>query len=62
MLNSAKKFERAFERFEEYDSNFKSELELGEGLPTEDDWKTVRSLRQFLVHFYELTLRVSGTL
>ena len=62
MLDSAQKFERAFERFEEYDSNFRIELELGEGLPIEDDWKTVRSLGQFLEHFYELTLRVSGTL
>ena len=62
MLDSAQKFERAFERFEDYNSNFRIELELGEGLPTEDDWKIVRSLRQFLEHFYEHTLRVSNTL
>ena len=62
MLDSVQKFERAFERFEEYDSNFRIELELGEGLPTEDDWKTIRSLGQFLEYFYELVLRVSSIL
>ena len=43
-------------------SNFRIELELGEGLPTEDDWKTIRSLGQFLEYFYELALRVSSIL
>ena len=44
VLDGAKKIEKAFERFEEHDRNFRIELELGEGLPTEDNWKTVRSL------------------
>ncbi|KAL4278649.1 hypothetical protein GQ457_03G010800 [Hibiscus cannabinus] len=62
MLDAAQNFERAFERFEEQDTNFRSELELGEGWPTIDDWASVRNLRDFLEHFYEVTLRVSSSL
>ncbi|XP_039054849.1 zinc finger BED domain-containing protein RICESLEEPER 2-like [Hibiscus syriacus] len=61
MEYTAEKFERAFERFEEQDTNFRAELELGEGWPTVNDWTCVRNLRDFLEHFYEVTLRVSGT-
>nr|KJB76715.1 hypothetical protein B456_012G102500 [Gossypium raimondii] len=50
MLDTAQNFERAFERFEE-----------GEGWPSVDDWDNVRNLRDFLEHFYEVTLRISGT-
>ncbi|KAG8491680.1 hypothetical protein CXB51_014944 [Gossypium anomalum] len=55
-------FERAFERFEEQDTNFRAELERGEGWPSVNDWANVRNLRDFLEHFYEVTLRVFGTL
>ncbi|KAH1120986.1 hypothetical protein J1N35_004146 [Gossypium stocksii] len=61
MLDTAQNFERAFERFEEQDTNFRAELERGEGWPSADDWANVRNLRDFLEHFYEVTLRVSGT-
>ncbi|GMI87890.1 DAYSLEEPER [Hibiscus trionum] len=61
MLDTAQNFERAFERFEEQDTKFRAELELGEGWPTIEDWSSVRNLRDFLEHFYEVTLRVSGT-
>ena len=61
MLNTAQNFERAFERFEEQDTNFRAELERGEGWPSVDDWDNVRNLRDFLEHFYEVTLRISGT-
>ena len=43
MLDSATKFERAFERFEEYDRNFRIELESREGLSTKDDWKLLEA-------------------
>ncbi|KAE8680437.1 hypothetical protein F3Y22_tig00111388pilonHSYRG00047 [Hibiscus syriacus] len=59
MLDTAEKFERAFERFEEQDTNFSVELELGEGWPTVNDWTCVRNLRDFLEHFYEVTLQDS---
>ncbi|KAK5839264.1 hypothetical protein PVK06_008040 [Gossypium arboreum] len=61
MLDTAQNFERAFERFEEQDTNFWAELERGEGWPSVDDWTNVRDLRDFLEHFYEVTLRISGT-
>ncbi|KAG8503324.1 hypothetical protein CXB51_001365 [Gossypium anomalum] len=61
MLDTAQNFERAFERFEEQDTNFRAELERGEGWPSVDDWTNVRDLRDFLEHFYEVTLRISGT-
>ncbi|XP_052477246.1 zinc finger BED domain-containing protein RICESLEEPER 2-like [Gossypium raimondii] len=61
MLDTAQNFKRAFERFEEQDTNFRAELERGEGWPSVDDWDNVRNLRDFLEHFYEVTLRISGT-
>ncbi|XP_052883503.1 zinc finger BED domain-containing protein RICESLEEPER 2-like [Gossypium arboreum] len=61
MLDTAQNFERAFERFEEQDTNFRAELERGEGWPSVDDWDNVKNLRDFLEHFYEVTLRISGT-
>ncbi|KAK5826513.1 hypothetical protein PVK06_021435 [Gossypium arboreum] len=61
MLDTAQKFERAFERFEEQDTNFRAKLERGEGWPSVDDWANVRNLKDFLEHFYEVTLRISGT-
>ncbi|KAG8493118.1 hypothetical protein CXB51_010630 [Gossypium anomalum] len=61
MLDTAQNFERAFERFEEQDTNFRAELERGEGWPSVDDWDNVRNLRDFLEHFYEVTLHISGT-
>ena len=62
MLDAAQKFEMAFERFDEMDPYFKSELVLGDGLPDNDDWENVRRLVIFLQNFYELTLKVSGSL
>ncbi|KAG8489267.1 hypothetical protein CXB51_017287 [Gossypium anomalum] len=61
MLDTAQNFERAFERFEEQDTNCRAELERGEGWPSVDDWANVRDLRDFLEHFYKVTLRISGT-
>ncbi|KAG8485673.1 hypothetical protein CXB51_018960 [Gossypium anomalum] len=48
-------------RFGEQDTNFRAELERGERWPSVDDWANVRNLRDFLEHFYEVTLRISGT-
>nr|KJB25738.1 hypothetical protein B456_004G207100 [Gossypium raimondii] len=56
MIDTAQNFERAFERFEEQDTNFRAEFERGEGWPSVDDWDNVRNLRDFLEHFYEVTL------
>ena len=62
MLDAAQKFERVFERFDEMDPYFKGELIWGDGLPDNDDWENVRKLVFFLQNFYELTLKVSGSL
>ncbi|XP_019157336.1 PREDICTED: zinc finger BED domain-containing protein RICESLEEPER 1-like [Ipomoea nil] len=61
MLNCAQKFENAFYMFDLQDENVKDDLESGDGIPIESDWKVVRELVKFLEHFYELTNRVSGT-
>ncbi|XP_019184812.1 PREDICTED: zinc finger BED domain-containing protein RICESLEEPER 2-like [Ipomoea nil] len=61
MLDAAQKFERAFERFEEIDHNYKHELVLNGGTPKEEDWGNVRKVSKFLQRFYEFTLKVSGT-
>ena len=51
-----------FKRFDEMDPYFKGELIWGDGLPDNDDWENVRRLILFLQNFYELTLKVSGSL
>lgn len=62
MLNVAQHFERAFNRLGSRDPLFKQEMISGEGWPTVEDWGNVRRIVLFLKHFYELTLRISGTL
>ena len=73
MLETAQKFERAFERFDEEEPCFM--LDLGtsswnndlqqvitiDGRPKPEDWTRVRMFVRVLQQFYELTLRVSGT-
>ncbi|XP_010266972.1 PREDICTED: zinc finger BED domain-containing protein RICESLEEPER 2-like [Nelumbo nucifera] len=62
MLDAAQKFERVFERFEDHDSQFRSEFEMEDGIPTCFDWENVRRLVLFLQYFYNLIVRVSGSL
>ena len=64
MLNSAIKFERAFERFGDCDPYFIKDLtdERGPGVPTAFDWDNARRMVQVLEHFYELTIQISGSL
>ena len=58
MLDSAIKFERAFERFANCDPYFIKDLidERGPGVPTTFDWDNARRMVQVLEHFYELTI------
>ncbi|XP_027124091.1 zinc finger BED domain-containing protein RICESLEEPER 2-like [Coffea arabica] len=58
MLDTAQRFERAFERFEEQDPYMLQELE---NLPTKSDWTKARFLVIFLENFYQLTVKVSGS-
>ena len=68
MLDTAEKFEKAFERFDLYDGNFNSFLatdvcEDGSiaGSIQYEDWANVRNVTKFLEKIYELTLKVSGS-
>ena len=60
MLNVAQKFQKAFDLFDIRDPYFK--LELERGVPTFEDWDVIRRMVDMLVHFYELTVRISGSL
>ncbi|XP_028084977.1 zinc finger BED domain-containing protein RICESLEEPER 1-like [Camellia sinensis] len=74
MLESAEKFEKAFERLEEEDSNYRSYFLKGDredgsgrkkkswGAPTEGDWNNCRLFLKFLRLFYNATKRFSGSL
>ncbi|GKB14705.1 zinc finger BED domain-containing protein RICESLEEPER 2-like protein [Tanacetum coccineum] len=61
MLDAAQKYERAFARYDSEDRHYRDDLEKT-GVPIASDWANVRRLTKFLEHFYELTLKVSGTL
>uniref|UniRef100_A0A7N0UF14 Uncharacterized protein n=1 Tax=Kalanchoe fedtschenkoi TaxID=63787 RepID=A0A7N0UF14_KALFE len=62
MLSTTEEFERAFNRFEERDPHLMGELlTTTEGFPEPADWTNVRRFVKFLKHFYELTLKVSGS-
>ncbi|KAG6482260.1 hypothetical protein ZIOFF_058891 [Zingiber officinale] len=56
----AQAYERAFSRFDAENLHFREDLE-NTGVPRIADWKNVRRLIGFLEHFYDLTLKVSGT-
>lgn len=64
MLCAAIDLEDAFERYSEEDPHYVAELSdrEGKGSPGHDDWENVRRFSEFLGGFYELTLRVSGSL
>ncbi|XP_031101763.1 zinc finger BED domain-containing protein RICESLEEPER 2-like [Ipomoea triloba] len=60
MLQSAISYQKVFEAFEESDSSFKSDL--GESVPDFLDWESVKSLVEVLKCFYDMTIRISGSL
>ncbi|GJX79044.1 zinc finger BED domain-containing protein RICESLEEPER 2-like protein [Tanacetum coccineum] len=60
MLDAAQNYERAFARYDSEDRHYRDDLEKT-GVPISSDWANVRRLTKFLEHFYELTLKVSGT-
>ncbi|GJX89123.1 zinc finger BED domain-containing protein RICESLEEPER 2-like protein [Tanacetum coccineum] len=62
MLQSAIKFQAAFDMLEEQDTKYRSELFSSKGMPTEEDWDYARCLLPFLRGFYTATLRISGSL
>ncbi|KAF2322117.1 hypothetical protein GH714_006967 [Hevea brasiliensis] len=48
-------------RYATIDPCFKFDLQSSDGLPDSLDWENVRRLVDFLGHFYDLTLRISGS-
>ncbi|KAF7822018.1 zinc finger BED domain-containing protein RICESLEEPER 2-like [Senna tora] len=62
MLDTAEKFEKAFDRLEFDDPNYLSVLNNEGGCPTSDDWKRARVFVKFLKVFYDATLVFSRSL
>uniref|UniRef100_A0A803MM37 BED-type domain-containing protein n=1 Tax=Chenopodium quinoa TaxID=63459 RepID=A0A803MM37_CHEQI len=60
MLETALKFEKAFNRFAEDDPDFSRELK--DGVPTQEDWVNAKVLSLCLKLFYESTKKMSGSL
>ncbi|XP_019179046.1 PREDICTED: zinc finger BED domain-containing protein RICESLEEPER 2-like [Ipomoea nil] len=61
MLSAALLYEKVFEEYASSDSGFKSDL--GENnIPNFMDWETISGLVQILKSFYEMTVRISGSL
>ncbi|KAL4283816.1 hypothetical protein GQ457_16G012640 [Hibiscus cannabinus] len=62
MLDVAAKYEHAFDSYVRDDNSFFLDLIVGDGVPTFDDWENVRRIIKILQPFYDLTLKVSGSL
>lgn len=60
MLGTALEFEKVFERFEEQDPGFVSELK--ESLMSEEHWMKMGRLQLFMEYFFVVTKHVSGSL
>ncbi|XP_019199775.1 PREDICTED: zinc finger BED domain-containing protein RICESLEEPER 2-like [Ipomoea nil] len=60
MLNTALLFQKVFEAYDDHDSSFKSDL--GGSVPDFLDWESIQSLVMILKCFYEMTVRISGSL
>ena len=60
MLETTIKFQKAFERMDEEESHFASDLK--DGVPNESDWDNARMLTKFPKTFYEVTKRILGSL
>ncbi|XP_019185280.1 PREDICTED: zinc finger BED domain-containing protein RICESLEEPER 2-like [Ipomoea nil] len=60
MLNTTLLFQKVFEAYDDHDSSFKSDL--GGSVPDFLDWESIQSLVMILKSFYEMTVRISGSL
>ena len=59
MLKTACIYEKTFKVYEENESSFRADL--GDNMLEFYDWETTNNLVKFLEHFYEMTLRISGS-
>ncbi|KAK8636160.1 hypothetical protein V6N13_004868 [Hibiscus sabdariffa] len=62
MLKVAAKYEHAFDSYARDDHSFFLDLSTGDIVPTFDDWENVRRIEKVLEPFYDLTLKVYGSL
>ncbi|XP_031094411.1 zinc finger BED domain-containing protein RICESLEEPER 1-like [Ipomoea triloba] len=60
MLKNAVTYQKVFDAYEENDSSFSTDL--GEFVPDFMDWYSVEHMVKLLKCFYEMTLRISGSL
>ncbi|XP_031099798.1 zinc finger BED domain-containing protein RICESLEEPER 2-like [Ipomoea triloba] len=60
MLKNAVTYQKVFEAYEENDSSFSTDL--GESVPDFMDWYSIEHMVKLLKCFYEMTLRISGSL
>ncbi|WRX12583.1 HAT [Theobroma cacao] len=51
MLETTQKFEEAFVLFEEADSQYRTDLLMGDGIPKHEDWENVRRKKLVFVEF-----------
>ncbi|KAK8999778.1 hypothetical protein V6N11_065275 [Hibiscus sabdariffa] len=61
-LNVAAKYELAFDSYARDDNSFFLDLTVGDEIPTFDDWENVQRIVNILHPFYDLTLKVFGSL
>ena len=57
MLEAAVKFEKAFDRLEDEDASYRHDMS-----PNKEDWTNARMLIRFLKVFYDVTLKILGSL
>ncbi|KAA0046350.1 zinc finger BED domain-containing protein RICESLEEPER 2-like [Cucumis melo var. makuwa] len=57
MLEAAVKFEKAFDRLEDEDTSYRHDMS-----PNKEDWTNARMLIRFLKVFYDVILKISGSL
>jgi hypothetical protein len=68
MLEVAEKYKKAFDLLQEEDEAFMSHMldtsggRRGLGPPTDDDWKKISCFVKFLKVFYDVTMKISGSL
>lgn len=62
MLESALKFQKAFERMEDDDQHYVSYFKEDGGPPNSDDWENANVFVLFLKSFYDITLKFSGSM
>ena len=60
MLETACLYERAFDKYEEQESSFR--VDLKDEVPDYNDWQYAKKMVNILKNFYEITLRISGSL